>query len=480
MKTKRELRYQLLKRIYGYSDFRPGQEETIAQLQNGQNTLAILPTGTGKTLIYVLTAYLLKRRCLIISPLLSLMQDQVSRLNQLGETKAVALNSSVKFSDRQRILKYLSKYRFIFASPEILMNGDVIKKLQQCCINFLVIDEAHCISTWGPDFRPAYLNLNKVRKKLHNPLTLALTATANEQVIHDIQKQLLLDDLQVIKYSINRPNIFLNVEKLNNQADKAKRLEQLVCQIIKPGIIYFSSKKQADEWAFRLTELGFSAASYHGDIDFNNRQIIQQSFMQGKIDIICATSAFGMGIDKNDVRFVIHYHMPNNFIDYIQEIGRAGRDGKQAIATVLLTDDDYKVPLNLLKKQFPSDGFIERLSKEHSLKPQSDLEELLQYYFSENYSVDEIKSIFKQRWQSQKHALDDFNNFLFSKNCLRNGLLTEFQEQTIEHNDHCCANLTESINLKKLGLINSEDSENNCKVVLDSWKAQLDKLFNIN
>ena len=312
---------QLLLDKFGYSSFRPGQKEAIQSVLSGRDTLVMLPTGTGKSLCYQLPAYSTDGLILIVSPLLSLMQDQVENLKLMGEKRVVALNSLTPYSERNRIFKRMNQYRYIYTSPEMLQNNEVMKHLKQIKISLFVIDEAHCISHWGTDFRPDYLSLANIRKQLNNPITMALTATATAQVRDEIIQFLDLDKRETaqIIQSVDRPEIKFIVEHC--KGDKLDKIIHYVKSIQGAGVIYFMSKKLADDVARILrNEYRINAESYHSDIDGDDKIKIQQQFLNNEIQVICATSAFGMGFDKKDIRYVIHYHLPDSPEMYLQEV----------------------------------------------------------------------------------------------------------------------------------------------------------------
>lgn len=351
-----------LQKYFGYPSFKDGQKQVISSLLNGSHTLAMLPTGTGKSLCYQLPGYLLSGQLLIVSPLLSLMQDQVEQLMKFGEKRVVALNSFLTDEERKQAFRNLQKYKFIFISPEMLNLPFVIRRLQELSISLFVVDEAHCISQWGYDFRPDYAKLGDIRKKLANPLTLALTATATTKVREDVIESLNLKQVTKIVSTIDRPNIAMYVEKLMDYHDKPLRVVELVSELQTPGIIYFSSRKAAEQVAILLNERGICRANaYHGGLDQDSRILIQQQFIHDQLDVICATSAFGMGVNKENIRFIIHYHMPMQLESYLQEIGRAGRDGKESIAILMYSPGDEQLPLQLAESELPSEQQIDWL-----------------------------------------------------------------------------------------------------------------------
>ncbi|KLT17135.1 RecQ family ATP-dependent DNA helicase [Neobacillus vireti] len=359
----------ILEKHFGYYSFKTGQKEVISSILAGNHTLAMLPTGTGKSLCYQLPGLILKGKILIISPLLSLMQDQVEQFKRFGEKRVIALNSFLSSEERNNVLTSLSSYKFIFISQEMLRIPFIMGRLQGLDISLFVVDEAHCISQWGYDFRPDYSKLGDIRQKLGDPLTLALTATATSRVREDIIASLRIEKINKIESTIDRPNIAMYVENLSDYHDKKDRVIELVTSLQKPGIIYFTSKKAAEQIASLLVDKGVCRAMpYHGGVDQNSRILIQQQFIYGQLDVICATSAFGMGVNKENIRFIIHYHMPMQMESYLQEIGRAGRDGLPSIAVLLHSPGDEQLPIHLAEGELPSeqqiDWLFNRLSDE--------------------------------------------------------------------------------------------------------------------
>ena len=352
-----------LKEFFSFSSFRPGQKETITSILNGNHTLSMLPTGTGKSLCFQFPGLCLEGAVIIVSPLLSLMQDQVEQMKMNGEKRVVALNSFLSKKERDYSFKHLKKYKFLYISPEMISSDYVLNLLKTIKIALFVVDEAHCISQWGYDFRPEYQNLGHVRKKLKNPLTMALTATATPEIREDIKKSLFLEQVTEIIYSVDRPNIAISAEKFYTAADKLERLYGLVEQLQGPGIIYFSSKKVAEQTASYIqSKTNKKISGYHGGMTQEERILIQQQFIHGQLEVICATSAFGMGVNKENIRYVIHYHMPIQMESFLQEIGRAGRDGKKSISILLYADGDEVLAHQLIEMELASDMQIDQLS----------------------------------------------------------------------------------------------------------------------
>lgn len=325
----------LLYSTYGFSSFRPGQREIIERVLAGDDVIALLPTGMGKSICYQLPAKLLPGSVLIVSPLLSLMQDQVAQLKKMGEKSVVAINSFLKPEDKEKIWSSLSSYKFIFISPEMLVQPFVKRQLQQLRISLLVADEAHCISQWGFDFRPDYLRISEILPTLKFPQVLALTATATDKVTEEIKKYLELKQPYIYSHPMDRKNIVYDIKKFEDSREKLDFLKDFIRKFNGPGIIYAGTRKKSQELSMLLTEQGISSAFYHGGMEHQDRVFVQQQFQNGELQWICSTNAFGMGVHIPNIRHVIHFQLPTSIEGYVQEVGRAGRDGQPALATLL-------------------------------------------------------------------------------------------------------------------------------------------------
>jgi ATP-dependent DNA helicase RecQ len=481
---------QELNQRFGYPSFIQGQLEVIQAVLNGRNTLAMLPTGTGKSLCFQLPGYLLDGQVIIVSPLLSLMQDQVDQMKVKGEKKVIAINSFLPFPEKKRALERLHMYKFIFISPEMLTNSDVLAAVQSLYVSLFVIDEAHCISQWGPDFRPHYLKLGEIRKVLGNPATLALTATATKEVRTDIRKVLQLDDAVEFIYSVDRPNIALNVEKVISHQEKVNKLIEYTASLKGAGIIYFSSRRLAEEMAAVLRENGIEDVThYHAGMEQEERILIQQQFLTNKLRVICATSAFGMGVNKENIRFVIHFHFSSSVEAYLQEIGRAGRDGNSSAAIVLYTDQDFSLPLQLIEGELPFDEQIEGFVTSHRTKSEEEMTSFLQlsdiqYRFLMHYAnekptndqtrlISKIKQLRDDRIQYKKEKLLTMAGWLQGDSCRREAVLHYFDEKLTDPPEDCCDIC--GFKISEFHSFNAEEEVNTVQEMY--WEQRLEKIL---
>jgi ATP-dependent DNA helicase recQ len=335
--------HAVLKTTFGYDEFRPMQQEVIASVLSGRDTLAVMPTGGGKSLCYQIPALLFGGITLVVSPLISLMQDQVAFLVENG-VSAVFLNSSLEWGDYLDAVQHIKSgsVKLVYLSPEALAADRTQSILHDASVpvSCITIDEAHCISEWGHDFRPDYLEISNIRAQFRNAVFLALTATATAQVQEDITANLRMKTPEVFVAGFNRPNIFLEVRPKRNALHEVTAC--LEKHSGESGIIYCFSRNQVDTLTEKLKDSGYSALNYHAGLSDEERRNHQQQFIHDKVRIMVATVAFGMGIDKPNVRFVIHYDLPKSLEEYYQEIGRAGRDGLASHALLLYSAGDAR------------------------------------------------------------------------------------------------------------------------------------------
>ena len=319
-----------LKKYFGFSQFKGLQEKVIKSLLEGHNTFVVMPTGGGKSLCYQLPALVQEGTAIVVSPLIALMKNQVDALRGISTEYGIAhvLNSSLNKGEVKRVMDDIEKgiTKLLYVAPESLTKEDYINFLRKQKISFVAIDEAHCISEWGHDFRPEYRNLKNIIERIDNVPVIGLTATATEKVQEDILKNLGMSDAKTFKASFNRPNLFYEVKP------KTKDIDKDIIRFVrkypdKSGIIYCLSRKKVEEIAQILQVNGIKAVPYHAGLDAKTRAKHQDMFLMEDVDVVVATIAFGMGIDKPDVRFVIHQDIPKSLESYYQETGRAGRDG---------------------------------------------------------------------------------------------------------------------------------------------------------
>ncbi len=403
-------KYDVLSKYFGYSSFRKGQEEMVDCLLSGRDALGIMPTGAGKSICYQVPAIMLNGITIVVSPLISLMKDQVNALVQQG-LKAAYINSSLTDTQYDKVLKNvaLGKYKIIYAAPERLDSVSFINLCRRIKISMVAVDESHCVSQWGQDFRPSYLNINKFISILPNrPIIGAFTATATDEVKNDIINILQLENPTVVTTGFDRPNLFFSVLRPAKKDDKL--VELLRERKGKSGIIYCSTRKKVESVCDFLIEKGFSATRYHAGLSDEERVKNQDDFVYDRKLIMVATNAFGMGIDKSNVSYVIHYNMPKNIESYYQEAGRAGRDGQEADCILIYGAGDVQT----------CRYFIENTEPNPQLTP-------------------EQNEMFRQREEERlKHMIF----YCRTSDCLRNYMLRYFGDEAEENCGRCSNCLT--------------------------------------
>lgn len=409
---------QILQKYWKHDNFRAPQEEIIQSVLDGNDTFALLPTGGGKSVCFQIPAMMLDGICLVISPLIALMKDQVQNL-QSKNIKAIALTGGVSQDDIIDILDncQFGNYKFLYLSPERLQHDWIVERLKQLPINLIAIDEAHCVSQWGHDFRPAYLKISAL--KTHFPSTpfLALTATANKRVQEDICTHLALVNPKVFTKSFTRENLAYHVIKTE---DKLFKIQQILTKNPQSSIIYVRNRKSSIETSKQLNQLGFTATFYHGGLPSKEKEKNMQLWLENKSQVIVATNAFGMGIDKPDVKTVIHIQLPENIENYYQEAGRAGRNGEKAFGIIVTNPTD----IGYTKAQFidvlPDKKFV----KDVYIK----LNNYFQIAYGEGYNESFAFSLNQFCAQYQFPVIKTFNSLQFLD---RQGIIT-FQSESTE------------------------------------------------
>lgn len=409
---------QVLKQYFGYDSFRKGQSDIIEAILQGHDALAIMPTGAGKSVCYQVPALLLPGITIVISPLISLMQDQVKSLNEAG-INAAYINSTLSESQMYKALDYAAngKYKIIYVAPERLETMSFITFAKKADISMVTIDEAHCISQWGQDFRPSYLKIVDFIDSLpERPVVSAFTATATSEVKTDIECILKLKAPRVVVTGFDRKNLYYSVEHLSGKKKDAYIAGYIKEHMDESGIIYCATRKNVDKLYDELGSLGISVTKYHAGLDNETRKQNQDDFIYDRVQVVIATNAFGMGIDKSNVRYVIHYNMPQSMENYYQEAGRAGRDGGESQCIMLFSAQDVIIDKFLLdSKEFEG---VE----------------------------DEDRSIIKER---DLHRLHTMEMYCKTTECLRNYILSYFGEKTGEPCGNCgnCNNEYEQIDM---------------------------------
>ncbi|WP_430785496.1 RecQ family ATP-dependent DNA helicase [Virgibacillus flavescens] len=497
-----------LNHYFGFTEFKSGQKEIIRDVLAGRDVLGILPTGMGKSLCYQLPAKLLPGTTIVVSPLISLMIDQVKQLKASNFKEVVALNSFMDPIERKKVYQRLQSYKLIYVSPELLQHDELLDYLKQIQISLFVVDEAHCISQWGHDFRPDYLRLSDKLVEFNNPPLLALSATAPFEVQQDIKKVLHRPNMINHIFPMDRENIIFSVKKVENEQDKNEMINQLFNRIRIPTIIYFSSRMATEQLTSFLLRKHpmLRVAFYHGGMDTIDRIQVQQQFMNNQLDVICCTSAFGMGINKKDIRLIIHYHFPLQLESFIQEVGRAGRDGKKSVSLLLYTDYDHLLPAKLMKNELPKEqeliyafNQLYILYKQNKKLPYDQAErerifnlteiqwKFLHYQF-ENHgiikgnqiifqedgwrnSLTDIKRFIEDRLLTKEKKLGEMISWIATENCLREKLYQGFQANYTVPVHDCCSNCGFTIE-------NWELQPNTIPNSPATWETKLQALFN--
>lgn len=416
---------QLLKQVYGYNSFREGQDDLIDSLINGQDTLGIMPTGGGKSLCFQIPAMMHEGITLVISPLISLMSDQVNTLLQL-DIPAAYLNSSLTYAQIKKATKLAKegKYKIIYVAPERLESNDFIDFAQNSNISMIVIDEAHCVSHWGHDFRPSYLKIkNFVASLPKRPVVGAFTATATEAVRRDIIDLLGLISPFVLITGFDRPNLYYEVKTTTAKEKTQKVLELLSDMPGQSGIIYCSTRKHVESLSFELNRCGYKATRYHAGLSDEERNSNQQSFLFDECNIMVATNAFGMGIDKSNVNFVIHYNLPKDLESYYQEAGRAGRDGSNAKCILFFSKQDIKI---------------------------------MEFLIDKSNELENINESTKELLIENAHSrLNLMVKYCTQPGCLRNYILDYFNQKSPKRCENCgnCLNDKEPVDVKNIAAV---------------------------
>lgn len=388
---------QSLKHYYGYEQFRPGQEEIITEILKGGPVLAILPTGGGKSLCFQLPSLLLKGITLVLSPLVSLMKDQVENLNKRGIAAAYLESGMSPTNYGKTLYKVRSgECKFLYVAPERLQNKDFLELSKQINITLVAVDEAHCISQWGPAFRPAYYAIPEfLRQRYPKPIVAAFTATATPEVRRDILEHLEISSAKTFVMGFDRPNLCFKIEHTSNK--ERSLLAFLEKHSREYGVVYCSTRGNVEAVTQLLKAQNYSVLRYHAGLTSEERKRNQQDFVEGKVKIIVATNAFGMGIDKADVRYVVHFNMPKDLEGYYQEAGRAGRDGERGECLLLYNEADVAI----------------------------------------NQQLIEAGCLSTDRRKKEEQLLARMQEYCQTKRCLRSYFLAYFGEVGVEHCDNC-------------------------------------------
>jgi ATP-dependent DNA helicase RecQ len=347
---------RVARETFGYDTLRPGQETAIKSVLSGCDTLAVMPTGSGKSAIYQIAGVQIPGPTLVVSPLIALQRDQFESLDEQDVGGVGLMNSTLKPAERRETFENLleGELEFLLLAPEQLSNPEVLEQIKAAKPSLFVVDEAHCVSEWGHDFRPDYLRLGTFIEELGHPTILALTATASPPVREEIITRLGMRNPKVVVQGFDRPNIWLDVIRFDDELDKKRSFYERIVEVEKPGIVYAATRQRSEEIAQELQNKGIKALAYHAGMKAPEREQVQSAFMNDEAEVIVATTAFGMGIDKPNVRFVFHYDISDSVDSYYQEIGRAGRDGEPSQAALFYRPEDLGI-----RRFFASTGQVD-------------------------------------------------------------------------------------------------------------------------
>ena len=421
---------QVAREVFGWPGLRPGQREAMEAVAEGRDVLAVLPTGAGKSAVYQVPGSQLDGRVVVVSPLVSLQRDQVDHLRAVG-LPAAFLNATLPAAEQEEVLR---SDGFLFLAPEQLARDEVVAALEPALV---VVDEAHCLCSWGHDFRPDYLRLDSVVERWGRPPVVALTATASPPVRAEVVERLGLRDPLVVVAGFDRPNLDLSVER---EPDDERRREAVVLRAAgeeKPGIVYTATRTSAERYAQALADLGLAVEAYHAGLRKERRDDVQTRFMDGELDVVVATTAFGMGIDKADVRFVVHAEVADSVDGYYQEVGRAGRDGKDARAVLFYREKDLG-----LRRFFASGSVDEELLRRvakgrHDGVGKRRLTGLTQLLADAGGDPEQAARLAEQRRQRDRSRVEMMRGYAETTGCRRQYLLGYFGEELVEPCGRC-------------------------------------------
>ena len=468
--------YEILDKVFGFEEFLPGQKTVLADILASKNVVAIMPTGAGKSLLYQLPALLYQGLVLVISPLISLMQDQVQALQRKG-VRTAFLNSTLSHREKDRVVQNMQRggYQVLYITPERLQNPFFREALRQTNISMIAVDEAHCISQWGYDFRPDYLKIKDLLEYLQFPQTIALTATATLEVREEIAQKLGLSEWADHVAGFDRNNLHFAVIPVRSQKEKIEQIADIFRTHGESGIVYANTRKNVEWIQSKLQKRNVFAGIYHGGMSDEERVKTQNEFMQGHTPMVIATNAFGMGIDKANIRFVVHFDIPSCIEAYYQEIGRAGRDGDSSYCCLLFNYADTRVPRFFIEQAYPPPEFVlqawQKLRQNPTVPPACELMQILnlkdetsaRYLIAlleranliaraqiggyiciptpeKENSLYQYLQMEQMRKQKDEDRLQQMVRYAYHRGCRRTWILDYFGDHTPHHNCKNCDN----------------------------------------